>query len=214
MVDSRHVEITCRQRLLQGASQMGMVLSDEQQATLLAFHALLIKWNKAYNLTAVRDPLEMIGRHLLDSLIILPYLNSRSCLDMGSGPGLPGIPLAIMQPQTHFVLLDSNSKKVRFLRQAVLELGLGNCEPVHARVEDFRSTDSFETLTARAFTALPRMLDLTADLRSSKSELLAMKGRVPEQEIAEISPDYHCDVIPLKVPFTQGERCLLRIRLS
>ena len=212
MAVAEYDERACRQRLLQGASGMEMPLSERQQQQLMAFLTLLVKWNKAYNLTAVRDPLEMIGRHLLDSLVILPYLNGASCLDMGTGPGLPGIPLAIMRPRTRFVLLDSNSKKVRFLRQAVLELGLDHCEPVHARVEDYRPDTPFETLTARAFTALPRMLQLTADLRGAESELLAMKGRIPNQEIAEISPLYRCDIIPLQVPFTEGERCLLRIK--
>ncbi|MCU7935987.1 MAG: 16S rRNA (guanine(527)-N(7))-methyltransferase RsmG [Candidatus Thiodiazotropha sp. (ex Dulcina madagascariensis)] len=205
-------EQACQQALQQGVTALALALSPRQEALLLRFLALLVKWNKAYNLTAVRNPLEMVGRHLLDSLVLLPHLTTSSCLDMGTGPGLPGIPLAIMQPQTRFVLLDSNSKKIRFVRQAVLELGLENVEPVHARVERYRPDAPFQTLIARAFTTLPRMLELTTGLRGQETELLAMKGRVPREEIAWISTECQCDIIPLRVPCQEGERCLVRIR--
>lgn len=207
-------ESACLERLQQGTKVMEMALSDQQQQKLMQFLLLLVKWNKAFNLTAVRDPLEMVGRHLLDSLALLPHLTSTNCLDMGTGAGLPGIPLAIMRPQTQFVLLDGNSKKIRFVRQAVMELGLTNVEPVHARVENYHPETPFQTLISRAFTALPKMLELTSELRAPETELLAMKGNVPAEEIALLVPDYRCDIIPLMVPFEEGERCLLRIRPS
>jgi 16S rRNA (guanine527-N7)-methyltransferase len=202
---------TCQQRLVEGAGQMAIPLNDRQQTRLLDYLALMVKWNRAYNLTAVRDPLQMVGRHLLDSLAILPYLKGQNCLDLGSGPGLPGIPLAIMRNDIHFTLLDSNSKKVRFLRQAVLELGLDHCKPIQSRIEAYRPERRFDTLTARALTSLAGLLELSHALRAAESQLLAMKGRLPVQEIEEISSDFHSIVFPLTVPFTEGERCLVRI---
>jgi 16S rRNA (guanine527-N7)-methyltransferase len=130
---------------------------------------------------------------------------------MGTGAGVPGIPLAIMRPESDFVLLDSNSKKIRFVRQVTLELGLANVHPLHARVEQYQADRPFKTLIARAFTSLPNMLALSAGLRQPGSDLLAMKGTVPEQEIARLSADVRVDVIPLEVPFETGERCLVRI---
>jgi 16S rRNA (guanine527-N7)-methyltransferase len=179
---------------------------------LLQFLTLLVKWNKAYNLTAVRDPLEMVGRHLLDSLAVLPHLWGQRCLDMGTGPGLPGIPLAIMRPQMNFVLLDSNGKKIRFVRQAVLELGLGNVEAVQQRLESYRPEEGFDTLIARAFTALPRMFELTARLRRPGTRLLAMKADKAESELAALDQGIESHVIPLTVPYTQGTRCLVEVK--
>lgn len=117
MVDDRYDASACKQRLLAGAAELGLDLDGRQQSLMMDFLALLVKWNRAYNLTAVREPLEMVGRHLLDSLALLPHLQSGACLDMGTGAGVPGIPLAIMRSATDFVLLDSNSKKIRFERQ-------------------------------------------------------------------------------------------------
>ncbi|MCU7881052.1 MAG: 16S rRNA (guanine(527)-N(7))-methyltransferase RsmG [Candidatus Thiodiazotropha sp. (ex Lucinoma aequizonata)] len=205
-------ESACRQRLQQGVMIMNIALSKQQQLDLMRFLSLLVKWNKAFNLTAVRDPLEMVGRHLLDSLVLLPHLTSINCLDIGTGAGLPGIPLAIMQSQTQFVLLDGNSKKIRFIRQAVMELGLKNVKPVHVRVESYHPESPFQTLLSRAFSALPKMLELTSELRGQETELLAMKGIIPSDEIAQLGPDYRCNIIPLQVPFDVGERCLVRIR--
>jgi 16S rRNA (guanine527-N7)-methyltransferase len=201
----------CRQRLLAGADKMGLDLDERQQNQMLDYLALLVKWNSAYNLTAIRQPLEMVGRHLLDSLALLPYLKTGPCLDMGTGAGVPGIPLAIMRSDSDFVLLDSNSKKIRFVRQVKLELGLANVHPVHARVEQYQADRPFKTLIARAFTALPNMLALSVALRQPGSELLAMKGSIPKQEIAQLPADVSAEVIPLQVPFETGERCLVRI---
>ncbi|MET0049606.1 MAG: 16S rRNA (guanine(527)-N(7))-methyltransferase RsmG [Candidatus Thiodiazotropha sp.] len=207
----RFDEKACRERLQAGVEQLAISLSGSQMDQLIHYLALLHKWNKAYNLTAVRDPLEMVSRHLLDSLAVLPYFNTRSCLDMGTGAGLPGIPLAILCPQTRFVLLDSNSKKVRFLRQVILELGLDNATGVHSRLEALQPDEPFPTLISRAFTDLPRMLQLASGLMQPGSELLAMKGRVPDSEIAALPPGYDCKILPLRVPFCEAERCLVRI---
>ncbi|MES9969110.1 MAG: 16S rRNA (guanine(527)-N(7))-methyltransferase RsmG [Candidatus Thiodiazotropha sp.] len=211
MVDEAFDAPACRQRLLTGALELGLDLDVPQQTLMLDFLSLLAKWNRAYNLTAVRDPLEMVGRHLLDSLALLPHLKSGACLDMGTGAGIPGIPLAIMRPASDFVLLDSNSKKIRFVRQVKLELGLTNVLPVHARIEQYQADRPIKTLIARAFTDLPTMLALSAGLRQPGSELLAMKGSVPHQEMARLPADVRAEVIPLEVPFEVGERCLVRI---
>lgn len=203
-------EAACRERLRQGAKSLGLCLATEQEQRLLELIALLAKWNRAYNLTAVRDPLEMVSRHLLDSLAVLPFLTGRRCLDIGTGAGLPGIPLAIMRPDMAFVLLDSNGKKIRFVRQAVLELGLENVEPVHARVEAYVPEAAFDLLIARAFTSLPEMLKLTRHLRGEKGVLLAMKAKLPAAELAGFEAGEAYRVIPLPPGLHQEQRCLIR----
>ena len=205
-------QAACRQRLRQGVESLALEVTDAQQQQLMDFLALLFKWNRAYNLTAVRDPLEMVGRHLLDSLAVLPHLRGVRCLDMGCGPGLPGIPLAILRPDMSFVLLDSNGKKIRFVRQASLELGLVNVTGVQQRVEEYRPEAGFDCLVARAFTDLPRMLALSAHLRSPGSLLLAMKADKAEQEKAMLDDSVSSRIIPLQVPFTQGPRCLIAVQ--
>ncbi|MET0067112.1 MAG: 16S rRNA (guanine(527)-N(7))-methyltransferase RsmG [Candidatus Thiodiazotropha sp.] len=214
MAGTGYDEEACRERLLAGCGQLGLSLSGTQTDQLIAYLALLHKWNQAYNLTAVREPLEMVSRHLLDSLAVAPYFDTLSCLDMGSGAGLPGIPLAILCPQTRFVLLDSNSKKVRFLRQVILELGLKHCTPVHARLESLEAEQPFAILISRAFTDLPNMLQLAAHLMNPETVLLAMKGRAAESEIAALPPGYDCRIQVLRVPFCDAERCLVRISRS
>jgi 16S rRNA (guanine527-N7)-methyltransferase len=201
----------CAQRLLAGSAEMGLDIEEWQQTQMLDYLALLVKWNTAYNLTAVRQPFEMVGRHLLDSLALLPYLKSGPCLDMGTGAGVPGIPLAIMCPENDFVLLDSNSKKIRFVRQVKLELRLKNVQTVHARVERYQVDRPFKTLIARAFTDLPNMFVLSSGLRQPGTEILALKGRVPTQEIAQLPADVRAEVIPLQVAFEAATRCLVRI---
>lgn len=203
-------ESACRQRLRQGVVKLGLAMDEVESARLLQFLQLLVKWNKAFNLTAVRDPLEMVDRHLLDSLALLPHLCGRRCLDMGTGPGLPGIPLAVMRPDMVFVLLDSNGKKIRFVRQAVLELGLENVEPVHARLENYRPAEAFDALVARAFAALPDILDLTGRLRQAHTVLLAMKGKLPREELAAYESGRDYQVIPLPSVSGDRERCLIR----
>ncbi|OOZ37567.1 16S rRNA (guanine(527)-N(7))-methyltransferase RsmG [Solemya velesiana gill symbiont] len=194
-------------QLQSGLEEMGIALGNDQQALLLDYLALLVKWNSAFNLTAIRDPGEMVARQLLDSLSILNLLRSERVLDVGTGPGLPGIPLAIALPGVHFTLLDSNGKKTRFVQRAVTTLKLPNVDVVHGRVESYRPKSPFDTVTSRAFAALPKMLELTAHLVAADGQLLAMKGTVPQDEINEVEQQSHkISVTPLEVPDTDGER--------
>jgi len=169
--------------LQQGLQTMGLNLTGAQQSRLMDYLALMRKWNKAYNLTAVTDPEQMVIRHLLDSLSIAPFIGSSPVLDVGSGAGLPGIPLAIALPQHHFILLDSNGKKTRFLTQARIDLGLKNVEVVHARVEDFEPKLPVAIVTCRAFAALGAILDSTRHLLTSTTRVLAMKAKQEDTEL-------------------------------
>jgi 16S rRNA (guanine527-N7)-methyltransferase len=198
-------EIWSRQ-LSCGLGQMGMTPSQPQQRKLLDYLALLMKWNRAYNLTAIRDPQEMVSRQLLDSLSILPLVQGKQILDVGTGAGLPGIPLAICMPDAYFTLLDSNGKKTRFVQQAKMELGLDNLEVHQARVERFEAAKEFDTITSRAFAALPKIVELTARLLSSNGILLAMKGTVPAAEVELVRADGNrVQIIQLQAP-ESGER--------
>jgi 16S rRNA (guanine527-N7)-methyltransferase len=203
------------EELVAGAHELGIALSEQQQRQLLDYLALLIKWNKAYNLTAVRDPDEMVSRHLLDSLSVVRYVaeGGDRWLDVGSGGGMPGIPLAIMFPERRFVLLDSNGKKTRFLTQVKLELGLGNLEVVHERVERYRPEQPFVGISSRAFSALADFADWTRHLGDTDTRWLAMKGVHPEDELQALPADFElerCHV--LQVPGCQGQRHLLILR--
>ncbi|MES9967441.1 MAG: 16S rRNA (guanine(527)-N(7))-methyltransferase RsmG [Sedimenticola sp.] len=199
--------LTWEKQLADGLRRMDIDLSEQQQGLLLDYLALLLKWNNAFNLTAVRDPAEMVARQLLDSLSILDMVRGPRVLDVGTGPGLPGIPLAIALPDAHFTLLDSNGKKTRFVQQAKTALGLSNVAVVNGRVESYRPDSPFDTVTSRAFAALPKMVELTRHLVAGGGQLLAMKGTVPHDEIAEIErQDYNVRVTPLRVPETEGSR--------
>jgi 16S rRNA (guanine527-N7)-methyltransferase len=202
-------------RLRQGLTALGLSLPDDGVNRLLDYVALLSRWNAAYNLTAVRDPAEMVPRHLLDSLAILPRVSGPRLLDVGTGPGLPGIPLAIADPTLRVTLLDANGKKVRFCRQAVLELGLGNVEVVQARVEAYRSAVAFATITARAVAGLPSLVAGVRHLLGPDTTLLAMKGALPEAEMARLRGEgFSVSAHPLRVPDVEGERHLIEIRAS
>ena len=203
--------------LSQGAEQLGVSLSESQHAQLLAYLALLIKWNKAFNLTAVRNPDEMVSRHLLDSLSVVPHVAAAgdNWLDVGSGGGMPGIPLAILFPERRFTLLDSNGKKTRFLTQVKLELKLANLEVIHSRVEEFRPPVPFSGICSRAFSSLQDFTDWTRHLGNGDTHWLAMKGVQPDDELQALPADFRlqsCDV--LKVPGCQGQRHLLILRRS
>lgn len=199
--------------LQQGAKQLGVALDPRQQQQLLDYLALLIKWNKAYNLTAVRDPNEMVSRHLLDSLSIVPFVEAGRWLDVGSGGGMPGIPLAILFPDSHFTVLDSNGKKTRFLTQVKLELALDNLSVVNQRVEAFTPEHAFDGIVSRAFSALEDFTAWTRHLGNDKTRWLAMKGLRPEGEIQALPDDF--SIVReelLKVPGCQGQRHLLILR--
>lgn len=157
-----------------------------QCGQLLSYIELLLKWNKAYNLTAVRDPAQMVTRHLLDSLAIVPFVTAGPCLDVGTGAGLPGVPLAIMQPEREIHLLDSNGKKTRFLFQVKTELALDNMAVHQARVESFEPQQRFEAITSRAFATLSDMYLGCRHLLSTAGRCLAMKGVDPGEELAEL----------------------------
>lgn len=197
--------------------QAGMTALEVEQPDLnerlLDYLALLVKWNRAFNLTAVREPAQMLTRHILDSLAILPWVQGERLLDVGSGAGLPGIPLAMARPQLQVVLLDSNGKKARFLRQAQLELGLSNVEVAEARVEAYAATAPFDLITSRAFARLKDFVELTQPLLAPSGRWLAMKGRLDENELAEISSNgLQLQHHRLTVPGLDAERHLIDIR--
>lgn len=191
---------------------MQLSLTEGQQQQLLAFLALLNKWNKAYNLTAVRDERQMVSRQLLDSLSILPWVTTDHLLDVGAGGGLPGIPLAIALPETSFTLLDSNGKKTRFLNQCVLELGLDNVDVIHGRAEDCQPSEPFAQISSRAFTALENLVAWCGPLLATEGEFLAMKGQFPDDEVAALPAGWQVKSShSLEVPGADGERHLLLV---
>lgn len=200
-------------QLAEGLADMGLTLDQSVQAQLLAFLALLDKWNRAYNLTAVRDPKQMVSRQLLDSLSILPFVTTDHLLDVGAGGGLPGIPLAIVRPDSRFTLLDSNSKKTRFLTQCVMELGLNNVDIIHGRAEQCQPQQPFQQISSRAFTALDNLVDWCGNLLANDGEFLAMKGQFPDDEVAALPEPWQLShQQSLVVPGAEGDRCLLVVR--
>lgn len=190
-------------------------LDDKQQATLINYVELLEKWNKSYNLTAVRKPEQMVTRHLLDSLSISPYLRGKCILDVGTGAGLPGIPLAIVFPDRQFTLLDSNNKKTRFVVQAVSELELSNVDVVQSRVEEFHSNKGFDTIISRAYAAIGDMVRQSAHLLDESGLFLAMKGANPITEIDELPSNYMIsESHVVNVPGLDEQRHLLEIKVT
>lgn len=169
----------------------GYKLSDTVQQQLFVYIQLLQKWNKVFNLTAINDLNEIIYRHILDSLSISSYLQGQRLIDVGSGAGLPGIPLALLFPERSFTLLDSNSKKTRFMTQAVCELGLKNVQVVHERCENFHPAECFDTIMTRAFATLKTMLEWTEHFLCPSGIFLAMKGLYPESEIQDIPKKFN-----------------------
>ncbi len=196
-------------RLQQGLEQLGLVIKVDTQQRLLDYLHLMRKWNRAYNLTAIRELDDMVIKHLLDSLSILPFIDSAPVLDVGTGAGLPGIPLALCMPDYPFVLLDSNSKKTRFLTQVKIELGIENIEVIHSRIEDYQPSYGFEIITCRAFAALNTILDRTQHLVTSTTRVMAMKGR---EGMPELAKGYSQRAIhKLQVPWLNEERHLVEI---
>lgn len=190
-------------------------LSDQQKQQLVDYVAMLHKWNKAYNLTSVRDPEQMLVRHIMDSIVVEPHLVGDRFIDVGTGPGLPGIPLAIVRPQAHFTLLDSLGKRVRFLKQVQHELKLENVTPVQSRVEDFPAEPPFDGVISRAFASLNDMVSWCHHLPCQQGRFYALKGVLPEEEIADLPAAFRVEkVTPLKVPQLEGERHLVIISPS
>jgi len=191
-----------------GLERLDLALSAEQRFQLLAFLDLLKRWNRAYNLTAVDQPAEMVARHLIDSLAIAPWLTGQRIVDSGTGAGLPGVPLAIAFPERHFVLIDGNGKKIRFLRQVRRELGLDNIEPVQARLESLPDIERPDTVTARALAPMEKLVLWHKEWIDQGTRLVAMKARLAENERKQVPDAYNVEIIDLEVPGERARRCL------
>lgn len=197
--------------LAAGLADLGIDLPDVAQHKLLAFRDLLLKWNKTYNLTALRDPVQAISHHLLDSLAILPHVGDGPLLDVGSGGGLPAIPLAIARPALPVSMVDTVQKKTTFLQQAVIELGLKNATVHHARVEEM--SGSYAQISSRAFAEIGLFVSLTRHLLAPGGRWLAMKGVLPDDELKALPADIAVDaIIPLSVPGLDAERHLIILK--
>ncbi|HOW63618.1 MAG TPA: 16S rRNA (guanine(527)-N(7))-methyltransferase RsmG [Candidatus Contendobacter sp.] len=204
--------MSIEQAIIEGCERLDLRLSDEACTRLAAYLALLERWNRAYNLTAVREPEAMVVRHLLDSLSILPWLEGPRVLDVGSGAGLPGIPLAVARPEYEFCLLDSNGKRTRFLTQATAELRLPNVSIVRSRVEDYQPVTLFNSIVSRAFATLAELVADAGRLCAPTGRLLAMKGVLPDDELARLPSTYQVvGVYPLRVPHLDAERHLVHL---
>ena len=205
--------LTQQQDLETGLRELNLNCSSLQLEKLLKYLELLQRWNKAFNLTAIRDPLQMVRLHLLDSLAIHPYVQGlKSIIDVGTGPGLPGIPLAILNPEINFTLLDSNGKKTRFLFQAINELKLTNASEINHRVEVYQPNQLFDAVISRAFSSISDMLNQCDHLVSDQGCFLAMKGKKPDSELSQMSKAYKViEVSEVNVPLIDSERHLIKI---
>ena len=204
-----------RIRLEAGIATLGLTLPADVVTRLLEYHALLVKWNKAYNLTSVRKADEMIDRHLLDSLSMLPFIGSGALLDVGTGAGLPGMVLALVRPDLPVWLLDSNGKKTRFLSQVKMMLGVDNVTVVQHRLESWQPEREFAQITSRAFATLSDMVSFSRHLLADDGRFLAMKGLSPDAELAELPPEIKLLAMsPLTVPGTDGQRHLVELGIQ
>jgi len=200
------------ERLAEGLEALNISADAVQRDRLLDFLRLVRKWNRVYNLTSIDDPAEMVPLHLLDSLAVLPYLKGARVLDVGTGAGLPGIPLALLSPDKNFTLLDSNAKKTRFVQQVAIELGLANVRVEHARLEHYRPQEGFDTILARAFASLAAIFSETSRLLRPSGIILAQKGKLPGDEISALEK-MNVEVFPLSVPGIAAARHLIVIQI-
>ena len=199
-------------QLKRGLELLQLTCNEKQLNQLLNYLDLLERWNKAYNLTAIRDPFDMINLHLLDSLAISAELQGDRFIDVGTGPGLPGIPLAIINQNKNFTLLDSNGKKTRFLFQTKLELGLDNISEVNQRVQDFHPKQTYDCVLSRAFSSLGDMVENCQHLLNQNGYFLAMKGKLPQTELSELPKNYKVEKLnSINVPGVEGQRHLIKI---
>ncbi|MFT4020716.1 MAG: 16S rRNA (guanine(527)-N(7))-methyltransferase RsmG [Acinetobacter sp.] len=200
------------QQLQQGSQALGLNLNDDVLQLLLKYQDALVLWNKAYNLTAIRDPKEMLIKHLLDSLSVIDYLPQGRLLDIGTGGGMPGMIIALCQPNRQCVLLDSNGKKIRFLKQFIADLKLSNVIAVQTRVENeesIRELGQFDVITSRAFASLTDFVQASEPYMHEDSQICAMKGLVPHDEIEDLKTHFSSDIVPLNVPHLDEQRHLI-----
>jgi len=191
-------------------AQTSIQLTDEQKLKLVKYVELLDKWNKAYNLTSVREPAQMMVKHILDALVVAPHINGKNYIDVGTGPGLPGIVLAIALPETQFILLDSLGKRVRFLTQVKHELGLSNVTPVQSRVEEYQAPVKLDGVLSRAFASIQDMVQWCEHLIDDSGKFVALKGQYPEDELASLPEHIKFEEnIILKVPGLDAQRHLI-----
>lgn len=197
------------EHLVQGTAALGVTLSDTDAARLVRLLDELERWNRTYNLTAIRERGQMLTHHLLDSLSIHPDLQGTSVADVGTGAGFPGLPLAVLNPERRFTLIDSNGKKIRFVQHAARELGLGNVEGLHGRVETIQGR-TFDTVVARAFAPLPELVEYVAPLCGPQTRVLAMKGKWPQDEINGLPPQWQQQGShELTIPGLEESRCVI-----
>ena len=207
--------MTPAERLARGVRELRLDLPPDAHRRLLDYLGLMQKWNQVYSLTAVREPLDMVGQHLLDSLAVLPHIAAGHILDVGSGAGLPGIPLAVALPEARLTLLDANHKKATFLRQALIDLELENAEVVCERAETWQPDRTFDLVISRAFSELQAFVADAGTLAGAGGCLAAMKGVYPHEELTRIPAGYRLrDVIALKVPYLRAERHLVLVEAA
>ena len=195
------------------SAQLSFDVNAVQQQKLIDFVLMLHKWNKAYNLSSVREPEQMLIKHIFDSIVVSPYLEGNTFADVGTGPGLPGIPLAIMHPEKHFTLIDSLGKRVRFIKQALHELNITNVTPIQSRVENVIPEQAFDGVLSRAFASLNDMLHWCAHLVDHNGEFLALKGQLHQDELNAVPKEFVLvQSIPLLIPSLTGERHLVKLK--
>ena len=201
--------------LQSGLHSLNLDVPAAQQHALLAYVDLLSTWNKSFNLTAIRDPREMVTQHLLDALVALPYVTQGPVLDVGSGAGLPGIPLAIARPDLHFTLLDSNGKKIRFIKQVVISLQLTNVDVVQSRVENYQTAMPFALIVSRAFSSLEQFIRLSRHLLAAGGEWLAWKGQLDDTELRAVTGLAVVNAtVPVQLPDVSAVRQLVRLGMK
>ena len=199
--------------LSRGINALALTIAPQNQQRLLQYLALIVKWNQVHNLTAVREPEKMLTQHLLDSLAVVPHISGPRVADVGSGAGLPGIPLALAQPDWSVVLIESNHKKAAFLQQVRIELKLENIEIVTERVEHYRPAGRFDTVISRAFSDLAEFVTLAGHLCGEQGRLAAMKGIYPHEELAQLPAQFAVEkIVPVAVPGLAAERHLVLVK--